>query len=116
MNITTLLDKVYFAPRLKKIDFYANRAGELQHRVLDRLVRMAENTEWGKKYDYKSIHTYEDFRNRLPIQTYEEVKPYVNDCVQENKTCFGLRRYAGLPSPRAQRTIKVNSCPSAKKH
>jgi len=77
MNITTLLDKVYFAPRLKKIDFYANRAGELQHRVLDRLVRMAENTEWGKKYDYKSIHTYEDFRNRLPIQTYEEVKPYV---------------------------------------
>lgn len=38
---------------------------------------MAENTEWGKKYDYKSIHTYEDFRNRLPIQTYEEVKPYV---------------------------------------
>ena len=23
MNITTLLDKVYFAPRLKKIDFYA---------------------------------------------------------------------------------------------
>ena len=47
MNITTLLDKVYFAPRLKKIDFYANRAGELQHRVLDRLVRMAENTEWG---------------------------------------------------------------------
>lgn len=42
MNITTLLDKVYFAPRLKKIDFYANRAGELQHRVLDRLVRMAE--------------------------------------------------------------------------
>ena len=77
MNITTLLNKVYFTPRLKKIDFYANRAGELQHRVLDRLVRMAENTEWGKKYDYKSIHTYEDFRNRLPIQTYEEVKPYV---------------------------------------
>ena len=65
MNITTLLDKVYFAPRLKKIDFYANRAGELQHRVLDRLVRMAENTEWGKKYDYKSIHTYEDFYNHI---------------------------------------------------
>ena len=77
MNITTLLNKVYFTPRLKKIDLYANRAEELQHQVLNRLVRMAENTEWGKKYDYKSIHTYEDFRNRLPIQTYEEVKPYV---------------------------------------
>lgn len=45
--------------------------------MLLRLLRMAENTEWGKKYDYKSIRTYEDFRKRLPIQTYEEVKPYV---------------------------------------
>ena len=116
MNITTLLDKVYFAPRLKKIDFYANRAGELQHRVLDRLVRMAENTEWGKKYDYKSIHTYEDFRNRLPIQTYEEVKPYVERLRAGEQNLLWPRRYAGLPSPRAQRTIKVSSCPSAKKH
>ena len=46
MNITTLLNKVYFTPRLKKIDLYANRAEELQHQVLNRLVRMAENTEW----------------------------------------------------------------------
>mgnify|MGYP002231781807 FL=1 len=38
---------------------------------------MAANTEWGKKYDYASIRTYEDFKKRLPIQTYEEIKPYV---------------------------------------
>ena len=44
---------------------------------MTRLVKQAENTEWGKKYDYKSIRNYEDFKNRLPIQTYEEVKPYV---------------------------------------
>lgn len=78
MNITTLLNKVYFTPRLKEINLYATRAEELQHKVLNRLVRMAENTEWGKKYDYKSIHTYEDFKNRLPVQTYEEIKPYIN--------------------------------------
>ena len=52
MNITTLLNKVYFTPRLKKIYLYANRAEELQHQVLNRLVRMAENTEWG---DRKSV-------------------------------------------------------------
>lgn len=49
MNITTLLDKVYFAPRLKKIDFYANRAGELQHRVLDRLVQHGRKYRMGKE-------------------------------------------------------------------
>lgn len=76
MNITKIISKV-FDSRLKEIDLYASQAGEIQHRIMKQLVNQAANTEWGKKYDYKSIHNYEDFRNRLPIQTYEEVKPYV---------------------------------------
>ena len=91
MNITTLLNKVYFTPRLKKIDLYANRAEELQHQVLNRLVRMAENTEWGKKYDYKSIRSYSDFCQRLPLQTYDEIKPYVTRMIngERNILAFG---------------------------
>ena len=77
MNITKLLNKVYFSHRLKVIELYTEHAGELQAGVLKRLVHMAANTEWGKKYDYASIRTYEDFKKRLPIQTYEEIKPYV---------------------------------------
>ena len=77
MNITKFLNNVYFSRRLKEVENYAGHAGELQQKVLQRLVRMAADTEWGKKYDYASIRTYEDFRKRLPIQTYEEVKPYV---------------------------------------
>lgn len=77
MNVTRILNKVYFSPRLKEIEQYADHAGKLQQDVLQRLVGMATDTEWGKKYDYASILTYEDFKNRLPIQTYEEIKPYV---------------------------------------
>ena len=77
MNITRFLHKIYFNSRLKDIEQYAGHAGDLQQRVLTRLLRMAASTEWGKKYDYASIRTYEDFKNRLPIQTYEEIKPYV---------------------------------------
>ena len=77
MNITKLLNKVYFAPRLKEIELYTEHAGEVATGVLKRLIRTAANTEWGKKYDYASIRTYEDFKKRLPIQTYEEIKPYV---------------------------------------
>ncbi len=76
MNRTQLISNV-FRSRLKQIDRYATCAGELQERVLTHLVGKAALTEWGKKYDYKTIRSYEDFRNRLPIQTYEEVKPYV---------------------------------------
>lgn len=77
MNITRLLNNIYFSPRLKEIERYDNHAGELQQRVLQRLIRLAAATEWGKKYDYATIRTYEEFRKRLPIQTYEEIKPYV---------------------------------------
>ena len=76
MNITKIISKA-FDSRLKEIDLYNNQAGEIQHQVLTKLVSRAAQTEWGKKYDYKSIRNYDDFKNRLPIQTYEEVKPYV---------------------------------------
>lgn len=76
MNITKIIKKT-FEPRLKEIDLYASQAGEIQSRVMRHLVQQAANTEWGKKYDYKSILDYNTFRERLPIQTYEEIKPYV---------------------------------------
>lgn len=76
MNITKIIRQA-FNSRLKEIDLYAGHAGEIQHRVMTRLVTQAANTEWGKKYDYKSIRNYEDFKNRIPVQTYDEIKPYV---------------------------------------
>lgn len=76
MNITTII-KQAFNSRLKEIDLYATQAGKIQYRVMIRLVNQAINTEWGKKYDYKSIRNYDDFKSRVPVQTYDEIKPYV---------------------------------------
>lgn len=76
MNRTKLIAKT-FESRLKAIDEYTHHAGEIQERVLLHLVKYAAKTEWGKKYDFKSIHSYDDFKKRLPIQTYEDIKPYV---------------------------------------
>mgnify|MGYP000169894327 CR=1 FL=1 len=41
MNITKIISKV-FDSRLKAIDLYDTQAGEIQHRVLTRLVKQAE--------------------------------------------------------------------------
>lgn len=77
MNITSLLNNLYFAPRLKQIERYSTEAEALQEQVMKRLIGKASATEWGRKYDYASMHSYETFSNRLPVQTYEEVKSYV---------------------------------------
>ncbi len=76
MNITRLISNV-FNSRLKELELYTTRPDELQAKVLKSLINKAKNTEWGKLYDYKSINCYEDFKSRVPIQTYEEIKPYV---------------------------------------
>lgn len=76
MNITKLLGKA-FELRAKEIDLYVTQAEEMQNRVLSKLLREAENTEWGKKYDYKSIRNYNEYRERVPHQVYDDIKPYV---------------------------------------
>lgn len=76
MNRTTIIRK-FFDSRLQELNLYAEQPGEIQHRVLTRLINQAAHTEWGRKYDYKTIRNYDDFKNRLPIQTYDEIKPYV---------------------------------------
>lgn len=32
----------------------------------------------GKKYDFQSINSLHQFKERLPIQTYEDIEPYVD--------------------------------------
>ena len=73
MNITKIISKT-FDSRLKQIDLYASQASELQYRVLSRLVNHAAQMERGKKYDYASIHTYEDFRSLLQLTHYQAIK------------------------------------------
>ena len=75
--ITGIANNVYFAPRFHRIERYINHATEIQEQVLKRLITKAANTEWGKKFDYASIKDYTQFCQRVPIQTYEEVKQWV---------------------------------------
>ncbi len=46
---------------------------DVQNELLDGLLSKASNTEWGKKYDFKSIKNYDDFKNRIPLQNYESL-------------------------------------------
>lgn len=75
MNSTRLISTL-FKPRQKATALYATQAEALQHKVFCRLMKDAAHTEWGLKYGYKDIKRYQDFQ-RVPIQTYEEIKPYV---------------------------------------
>ena len=50
---------------------------EVQQELFNNLIIKAKNTEWGKKYDYHSIKNYDEYINRVPLQSYESLKDQI---------------------------------------
>ena len=77
MNFTTIIRPV-FTPRLRQLDLYVNEAEALQRAVLRRLLDKAAQTEWGKAHGYGKELSYEDFAKQTPLNTYEELKGFID--------------------------------------
>ena len=63
--------------RIHQIELFKLYPLEVQDELFKKLIATAKNTEWGKKYDYKSIESVKSFKERVPISRYEDLKPYV---------------------------------------
>jgi len=49
-----------------------------QRNVLQHLVTQAQYTEFGRKYKFSRLFTVKDFKERIPIHEYDDLKPYIN--------------------------------------
>jgi hypothetical protein len=74
--INSIINWVNFK-RIYQIDLFKKHPHEVQREVLFDLLEKASNTEYGLKYNFKSIHTEKEFCDQLPIQGYDEIKPIV---------------------------------------
>ncbi|WP_419213831.1 GH3 auxin-responsive promoter family protein [Maribacter sp. X9] len=63
--------------RFHQIELFLKYPEEVQEEVLLQLLEFAEDTEVGRKYDFDSIERYTDFRERLPIVSYEEIESVI---------------------------------------
>lgn len=76
MKISSLVSWL-MKKRMHQIELFMKYPHDVQAEWLMKLVNSAQNTEWGKSYDYKSIRNRETFRKRVPVQDYESIKPFV---------------------------------------
>ena len=60
--------------RFHQIELFMKYPQETQRELLFDLLDMAKNTEWGKKYGFRDISSYEDFRSRVPLHFYESIQ------------------------------------------
>jgi hypothetical protein len=63
--------------RLQQIELFRDNPQLTQLETFHHLVQQARYTEWGRRYDYSSIADPDTYRERVPVQDYEDVKPYV---------------------------------------
>jgi hypothetical protein len=63
--------------RIHQIELFLKYPNEVQEELLLGLIRSAEKTTLGLEYGYESIKSYETFKERVPISTYEDLQPLI---------------------------------------
>lgn len=54
------------------------RAVEDQEGILEDLIKTGRKTDFGKEHHFEAVHTYNEFKEAVPIRDYEQFKPYIN--------------------------------------
>jgi len=53
-----------------------------QRNVLQHLITQAQYTEIGRKYSFSRLFTISEFKKRVPIHEYEDLKPYIERMIK----------------------------------
>lgn len=63
--------------RAERIEHFKKYPIEVQHQVFHELIEAARYTDWGIQYRYDSIQTIQQFQERVPVSSYEDMYPYI---------------------------------------
>lgn len=78
---------------------------ETQERLLKHIITKNGGTAFGKVHGFSNIGSFEHFQRRVPITSYEELKPYIeaslhgepNQLTAERPVFFATTSYARKP-------------------
>ena len=96
----SLIAKVVAHFRVNKIKKTYTKATKIQEDILQRLVKKAMKTKFGKDHGFKKISNFDNFKEKVPIRDYESFKHYINDIQkgQENILWPGKPKYLAKTS------------------
>jgi hypothetical protein len=77
MTIINSVFAWFMKKRIHQIELFQKYPNEVQEEWFEQLIAGAANTEWGREHHYRSIENVSQFKQRVPIQTYDTLKPYI---------------------------------------
>ncbi len=78
MSILNSLISLVNLRRLSHIEEFKYNPVEVQTKQLKKLISKAEETVFGKKYNFNKIDTIADFQARVPLHYYDDLKPWIS--------------------------------------
>ncbi len=63
--------------RIHQIELFMKYPHEVQSEVLFNLLEVAEDTEIGRQYGFQEMKSYEDFKDKVPVQSYEDISQLI---------------------------------------
>ena len=77
MSILNSVANWYFKRRWDQLLEDFERADTIQEFTLQTLLHKASGTLYGKEYQFNSIKDYAEFAQNVPLQSYENISPYI---------------------------------------
>lgn len=75
----------YFDFKYREVDAFVSNPIKAQEKVFDYLLRNGENTYIGQEYKYSDIKNRDDFRKKVPIFHYEDIRPYLDKIIVDKQ-------------------------------
>ena len=64
----------------------------IQEQILLRIIHKNRNTQFGKQFRFKSIRSVKDFQAIIPIMTYEDYLPWINQIIEGQRNVLTSER------------------------
>ena len=74
--------------RIHQMELFLKYPHEVQEELIFNLIKSAENTQIGRKYDFSSMKNYTTFSERIPVSTYEDLEPLIERTRQGEQNVF----------------------------
>jgi hypothetical protein len=85
LSITNEILNFFFKRRYSRIEHFRNYPIETQFETFFSLIERAKFTEFGQKYHFAEIKSFEEFQNRVPLSSYEDFFPHIERIMKGEK-------------------------------
>jgi len=82
MKFINSLFSWFIRKRLHQIELFMLYPEEVQLDCFTMLLENGKNTDFGKKYKFSEITNIKQFQQRVPVHTYEDMQPYIEQIRQ----------------------------------